>query len=70
VTASALVTIDLRARAAHDAPAALPAGAILQLADGQVVMVRPDGGLDPLVRGGTPWDRSIAADPVPRRCAP
>jgi len=63
VTAADLVVIDARARDAHDAPAALPIGAILQLADGQMVVVRPDGGLDPLVRGSAPWGRSIAADP-------
>jgi hypothetical protein len=62
-----VVAIDAREREARGAPAALPVGAFLELADGQVVRVGERGELEQLVRGGAPWGRSLASDPCARR---
>ncbi len=37
---------------------------------GEVLRAREDGAMDELVQGGTPWARSVAADPTPGRRAP
>jgi hypothetical protein len=42
-------------------------GTVLVTADGTALRVTDAGALDPVVQGGTPWGRSLAADPAARR---
>lgn len=61
-------TIAPLARRAYGAPGVpLPIGAVLVL-DGQVVRVRADGGLEPVLAGGHPR-AGAAADPTHVRSA-
>ena len=62
-----LVLLDPRARQAHPwSPGAAPRGAILVGPTGERLIVRDDGGLDPVVEGGRPHP-GIAADPTAER---
>lgn len=63
MTAPGMVVVHGAARVAFGAPAELPPGSFLQVADGRVLRVEADGRLTQLVRGGAPWGRSVAADP-------
>lgn len=61
------VVIEGRDRAAWDAPAALPPGAFLQAADGQILRVEADGHLEVLLHAGLPWHKGVASAPSARR---
>lgn len=65
-----LVEVRLPARSAFVAlPTRARPGTFWQLEDGQVVRVGERGEVEQLVRGGAPWNRSIAADPCAGRGA-
>ena len=63
MSAPDLVKLYPRASAAYGLPRASPAGRFWLLGDGQVVRIDADGHVEPLVRGGQPFGRSIASDP-------
>ena len=73
MTARDLVELDPRARRCWPwLPALVREGRIFVGPLGEVLRAREDGAgaMDVLVRGGTPWNRSVAADATPGRRAP
>ena len=40
-------------------------GRVHQAPDGTAWIIREDGGADPVIQGGQPFHRSVAADPYP-----
>ncbi len=65
-----LVTLLAAAREAWPwLPAVARVASILIGPSGETLRVGPGGELDPIIRGGLPWSRSIASDPCAGRGA-